>query len=53
MKLCQGKCRLDIRKRFFTPRVIEYWNKLPKKVVTAPNLPEIREHLANALSHAV
>lgn len=53
MKLFQGNHRLDIRKRFFTPRVVGYWNKLPKKVVTAPNLPEFREHLANALSHAV
>lgn len=53
MKLCQGKHRLDERKMFFTLRVVGYWNKLPRKVVTAPNLPEFREHLASVLSHTV
>jgi len=26
LKLCQGRFRLDIRKNFFTERVIKYWN---------------------------
>lgn len=43
---------MDIRKMFFTPRVAGYWN-LFLKVVTAPNPPEFREHLANAFSHTV
>ena len=50
MKLCQGKFRLDIRRRFLTERVVGHWNRLPRAVVTAPNLSELKEHLDDALS---
>ncbi|KAK4810720.1 hypothetical protein QYF61_007694 [Mycteria americana] len=53
MKLHQGKSTLDIKKRFFTERVVGHWNRLPREVVTAPSLSEFKEHLDDALNHMV
>ncbi|KFW89989.1 hypothetical protein N336_05789, partial [Phalacrocorax carbo] len=43
--LPQGKFRLDIRKRFFTERVVSHWHRLLREVVMAPSLSAVKEHL--------
>ncbi|KFP18927.1 hypothetical protein Z169_11186, partial [Egretta garzetta] len=48
-----GRFRLDIRKKFFTVRVIKHWNRLPREVVEAPSLEAFKARLDGALSNLI
>ena len=49
-KLKEGRFRLDIRKKFFTVRVVRHWNRLPRDV-DAPSLDAFKARLDRALSN--
>ena len=48
-KLKHTKFRLNMRKNFFTLRVMEHWNRLPKEVVESPSLEIFKTHLDKVL----
>ncbi|KFV89772.1 hypothetical protein N327_04234, partial [Fulmarus glacialis] len=52
-KLKEGRFRIDIRKKFFTLRVVRHWNRLPREVVDAPSLETFKARLDGALSNLV
>ena len=49
-KLKGGRFRLDIRKKFFTLRVVRQWHRLPREVVDALSLETLKASLDQALS---
>jgi len=52
-KLRQGRFRLDIKRKFFTQRVVMHWNRLPKEAVDAPSPEAFKDRLDVALGSLV
>ena len=44
-KLEEHRLRLDMRKKFFTVRVVRQWNRLPSEIVDAPSLEALKARL--------
>ncbi|PKU45884.1 hypothetical protein llap_3826 [Limosa lapponica baueri] len=52
-KLKEGRFRLDIKKKFFTVRVVRHWNRLPREVADASPLEVFKVRLDGLLSNLV
>ncbi|KFU94797.1 hypothetical protein M959_07399, partial [Chaetura pelagica] len=53
LKLEEGRFRLDIKRKFFSVRVVRHWNRLPREVVDAPSLAMFKARLDGAFSNLV
>jgi len=53
LKWKKGMFRLDIRKKFFTMRMVRHWNRLSREAVDAPFLEAFKARLDGALSNLV
>jgi len=50
-KIGEGRFRLDIRKKFFTP--VKHWHRLPREVADAPSLETFKARMDGALSNPI
>ncbi|KAJ7398670.1 hypothetical protein BTVI_122975 [Pitangus sulphuratus] len=52
-KLEESRLRFDIKKKFFTMRVVMHWNRLPRRVVDSPSLEVLKVRLDGAWRNLV
>ena len=52
-KMKKRRFSLDIRKKFFTVRLVRHWKRLPRDVVDAPSLETFKVRLDQALSNLI
>jgi len=43
LKLYKKSSRLELRKHFFSQRIVDHWNKLPDDVVSAASISSFKE----------
>ena len=46
-KLAVPRCRLELRRRFWSVRCVQRWNSLPAEVVGAPSVESFKRRLDN------
>jgi len=51
--IVKGRFRSDIKKQFFTLRVVRHWNRFPREAVDALSLLAFKARLEGALSNLV
>jgi len=51
--LKEGRFRSDVRKKFFTMKVVRHWNRFPRDVVDAPPLEVVSDRWGGALGNLV
>ena len=50
LRLVKYRSRLDLRKNFFSQRVVSYWNKLPERIVLQTNVQSFKLELYKYMS---